>query len=320
MSRGRHATMGPLMRLRTLFGAFQIAAFAVLGGGPLSAAELDLRPGDRVVFVGNTLAERLQLFGHFETRFAAAHADLGLTFRNLAWSADEIHLRPRPLDFGDLESHLAEQEADVALLFFGANESTAGPAALPDFERDLERFVRQLASRPGSDGRSLQCVLVSPIPQERRGLLPDPAPRNAQISAYADAMRRVAEATGVPFVDLYRPMLREMEQRQAPLTVNGVHLGDLGYRLLAGILEEALGAPTGELTMDVQQLEEVRRLVVAKNRLFFDRYRAVNGYYIYGGRKEPFGVVNFPAEMERFDELVAERDGEIAKRLQESGR
>ena len=39
--------------------------------------------------------------------------------------------------------------------------------------------------------------------------------------------------------------------------------------------------------------EAVRR----KNELFFYRWRAVNGEYIYGRRKEPFGVVNFPAEM-----------------------
>ena len=51
-------------------------------------------------------------------------------------------------------------------------------------------------------------------------------------------------------------------------------------------------------------------MVLRKSRLFFDRYRAVNGYYIYGGRKEPFGVHSFPPEMVRFDELVGELDDE----------
>ena len=40
--------------------------------------------------------------------------------------------------------------------------------------------------------------------------------------------------------------------------------------------------------------ETLRNAVVQKNRLFFDRYRAVNGYYIYGERRRPFGVESFP--------------------------
>ena len=34
--------------------------------------------------------------------------------------------------------------------------------------------------------------------------------------------------------------------------------------------------------------------VLEKNLQFFYDYRAINGCYIYGGRKAPFGVVNFP--------------------------
>ena len=44
----------------------------------------------------------------------------------------------------------------------------------------------------------------------------------------------------------------------------------------------------------------------------------MNGYYIYGGRKEPFGVHSFPPEMVRFEELVGELDREAAE-LAQSG-
>jgi hypothetical protein len=53
---------------------------------------------------------------------------------------------------------------------------------------------------------------------------------------------------------------------------------------------------------------ELLALAVEKEQRFFHRYRAVNGEYVYGRRKEPFGVVNFPDEMRRWDELVRESE------------
>lgn len=50
--------------------------------------------------------------------------------------------------------------------------------------------------------------------------------------------------------------------------------------------------------------DDVRALVVEKNRQWFFRWRAVNGEYIYGRRAEPFGVVSFPPEMETLDGMI----------------
>lgn len=48
-----------------------------------------------------------------------------------------------------------------------------------------------------------------------------------------------------------------------------------------------------------------------KNLWFFHRYHAVNGEYIYGRRAKPFGVVNFPVEMQQLDDLVARKEEQI---------
>lgn len=37
----------------------------------------------------------------------------------------------------------------------------------------------------------------------------------------------------------------------------------------------------------------------------------INGFYIYGGRKQPFGVVNFPAEFAKLRKMIAVRDRRI---------
>ena len=57
--------------------------------------QLKLQKGDHVVLIGNTLAERMQYFGNFETNLHSRFPELELVVRNLGWSADEVALRPR---------------------------------------------------------------------------------------------------------------------------------------------------------------------------------------------------------------------------------
>ncbi len=64
-----------------------------------------------------------------------------------------------------------------------------------------------------------------------------------------------------------------------------------------------------------QSYESLRAAVNEKNTQFWYDYRAVNGYYIYGGRKEPFGVVNFPAEFDKLRNMI-----DAARRTRLEGR
>lgn len=64
-------------------------------------------------------------------------------------------------------------------------------------------------------------------------------------------------------------------------------------------------------------VHSVREAVNHKNLQFFDRWRAVNGFYIYGDRRKPFGVVNFPPEMARFEELIRQEELAAGKRIVE---
>jgi hypothetical protein len=48
----------------------------------------ELRDGDRVVFIGDTLIEREQHYGYVELMMTLRWPDRNVTFRNLGWSAD----------------------------------------------------------------------------------------------------------------------------------------------------------------------------------------------------------------------------------------
>jgi lysophospholipase L1-like esterase len=304
-----------------------LAAFVVFL--PLTASAqrgADLRPGDRVVFVGNTLCERMQLFNHFETLLMARYADLNLTIRNLCWSADTPALQPRPLNFGDAPTHLYRQNADVILAFFGQSESFEGQAGVAKFEEDLATWIRANAAAKYNGQTPPRIVLISPTAHEKLARLPriDVDARNRELARYTEAMRKVAGELKVGFVDLHTPTVSLIGGTEVPptqsagvgsLTINGIHLTEHGDRIVGRMLIDALapsgGAAREASAAEVKRLDELRELIRDKNQQFFYRFRPVNAEYVVGRRVEPFGSQNFPGEMKQLDEMVAARDKRI---------
>ena len=104
------------------------------------AAPLELKKGDHVCIIGNTLAERMQHDGWLETLLHARFPNHDLVLRNLGFSGDELALRLRSMDFGSPDQWLATTKTNVVFAFFGYNESFGGGAGLPKFKADLESF------------------------------------------------------------------------------------------------------------------------------------------------------------------------------------
>jgi hypothetical protein len=69
-----------------------LAAFIVALAPQRAAARntniFELKDGDRVVFIGDTLIERERLHGEIEFVLTTHFPDRNVTFRNLGWSAD----------------------------------------------------------------------------------------------------------------------------------------------------------------------------------------------------------------------------------------
>ena len=61
----------------------------------------------------------------------------------------------------------------------------------------------------------------------------------------------------------------------------------------------------------MEQVEALRRATIAKNRLFFHRWRPENETYLFGFRKHEQGKNG--AEIVEFDPLIAEQEAAIAK-------
>jgi putative heme-binding domain-containing protein len=285
-----------------------------------SAGEpLEIKKNDHICFVGNTLADRMQHDGWLETllqsRFPAAH----LVIRNLGFSGDELTLRLRSAGFGSPDEHLTRNKTDVIFSFFGYNEAYAGAPGLEGFEKDLQEFIDH-ARRQRYNGKTPpRLVLFSPIAHEnlRDRNLPDGSANNKNLELYTAAMRGVAQRMHVPFVDLFHETQKLYRESPRPLTINGVHLNEHGNRLVAEAIDRLLFSPAPAASRDPQALEKLRAAVLDKNLVWFNRYRTVDGYSIYGGRADLKFVdgqtnrVVAQREMEVLDVMTANRDRRI---------
>jgi lysophospholipase L1-like esterase len=217
---------------------------ALLASPSIRAADaFELGQGDRVVLLGNTLVEREQRFGYWETALTARFPDRDVTFRNLGWSGDTVFGEARA-GFGSvadgfrhLTEHVLALKPTVLLIAYGTNEAFDGEAGLPRFVRGLETLLDALAPAKA------RVVLLSPLSHENLGPpLPDPAKQNKNLELYTDAIRKVAEKRGCTFADLFH---LSSEAEGEPLTDNGMHLTGFGYWKTAALLEQGLGWKTG---------------------------------------------------------------------------
>jgi glucose/arabinose dehydrogenase len=274
-------------------------------------AKVTLKKGDRIVIIGNTLAERMQQYGNFEALLYSRFPGLDLVVRDLGWSADELTIRMRSLNFKDHGHNLTDHKPDVLIACFGFNESFGGPAGLAKFESDLENFIQEMTTTKYNGVAPPQLVLVSPIAHENlhRRTLPDGAKNNENLKLYSEAMARLAGKHGVVFVDLFTPTASLMQGAKRPWTINGIHLNAFGDEQVARLIDEALFGPRPASVK--ADLAKLHREIGEKNLQFWYDYRAINGYYIYGDRKKPFGVVNFPAEFAKLRKMIANRDRRI---------
>ena len=207
-----------------------LVLFALLT--PWARAQTPIRAGDRIAIVGNTFADQLRIHGYLET-LLRQRSDLSV--RNLGWAGDMLAARDRPTGFPTEEATLTGHKTDVIIACFGMGESFDGEAGLQGFRSDLKAFIATHSGKTYNDKSPVRLVLVSPIAQEDLGkLTPALKKRNADLKAYTEAMREVAVAVKLPFVNLYEPSQYLMAEQAGPnLTANGVTLNQFGYWALS---------------------------------------------------------------------------------------
>jgi lysophospholipase L1-like esterase len=270
---------------------------------------LELKDGDCVVLIGSALIEREQRYGYWEAALTARFPGKAIRFRNLGWSGDTVFGEAQAGfgtaadGFKHLKEHVLSLKPTVIIVGYGTNEAFDGKPGLPRFVAGLNTLLDALAPTKA------QVVLLSPLKQEALGRpLPDPTAQNESLRLYVQAIREVAAQRGSRFVDLFNTA--SPEESVAHLTDDEVHLTAFGYRAMVPALMRGLGLdPTKG--PEVEQSERLRAAIVAKNWLYFHRWRPQNETYLFGFRKHEQG--QNAVEIPKFDPLVAEAEKEITK-------
>ncbi len=298
---------------------------------------LKLRKGSHIVLIGNNLGSRMMNYGHFETEMQLRYADSSLFIRNMCDGGDTPGFRPhssRPLPwafpgaeqfqtefaknsgsqghFETPDQWLSRLQADIIVAFFGFSESFKGKEGLATYKAELDAFVKHtLAQRYNGSSRP-QLALVSPVAFENlsdRMDVPDGKKENAHLLLYMQAMKEVALANDVLFVDAFNPSRQWYAASAEPLTIDGSQLNDAGYKKLGLLLSDAL---FGKVKVKHEERRAlVREAVLEKNWMWHNDYKIPNGVHAYGRRYNPFGPDNYPAEIEKIREMTAIRDRAI---------
>jgi azurin len=249
------------------------------------SAQIELKQGDSIAILGSGVADRSQHYGWLEAMLQQANAGKDLSFRNLAFSGDEINtwhrVGDKPEDFGTRDQWLAKVKADVVFAFYGYNESFDGYEGIEAFKKNVADFIDQMKAQNFSGKAAPRLVLFSSIALEK---LPNPSlppveDKNTNLQNYAAAMSEVAAAKGVTFVNLFEPTQKAFAASAEAETLNGLYQNEAGDKAIAAA---AFKAMTGKDAPEISA--KLRQAVLDKNWEWHQRYRTVDGYNIYSGR------------------------------------
>lgn len=292
--------------------------------------------GERVVFIGNGLAERDVWYSRLETELHMRFPDQELFVRNMGKPGDTPGFRPHASRgsqwafpgaekfhpnhqhhegigfFPTPDQWLTHLKAETVVAFFGYNESFDGEAGLSNFEAELTAWVKHTFTKAYNGQYAPRVVLVSPIAFEDLSdhrHLPDGKKENENLASYTAAMKRVVSQYGLTFVDLFSRTKRLYQKQDEPFTINGFAPTEAAYQQIAGWLADDLFGVTPRISKADPDL--LHAAVKQKDYMWNNDYNLVNGVHTHGRRYNPYGPQNYPDELKKTREMAYLRDERI---------
>lgn len=209
---------------------------------------------NRIVFLGGTMISRMDKHGYLENAITVNWPQHDITFRNLAWPADDVFGTARSefgsahntrswqppkgevgFGFETLKGQLAQALPSTLIVGYG------GEAAFADTVAKQGRFeagYRALIDELEKTGATL--VLLTPILNaSHEKILPEVEERNERLKKAARFILALAEAREHYGIDLIADSPFGDDPGQ--FYENGVHLNERGYRRLAFHIGAQLG-------------------------------------------------------------------------------
>ncbi|MFC5051201.1 PVC-type heme-binding CxxCH protein [Rubritalea spongiae] len=305
-----------------------------------SGDTLKIAPNSHITVIGGGLASRMVKFSEFETELQVRYPDLKLTIRNMGDEGNTPGFRPHPgrdadkqfafpgakeLVRKDLQANskpgghfetpdqwLTKLNTDVVIACFGYASAFDGPEELDRYKKELDAFLKHTKAQKYNGKSAPQIALVSPIAFEDQSAdfdVPNGETENKNLALYTTAMKEVAAANGVLFVDAFSASSDWYKNEEEYLTQDGFQLNRQGYKALASFLADSVFGKAEEKAESNR--EAILAAVEEKNWVWHNYFKIPNGVHVYGRRFKPYGPGNYPDELKKAAEMTAVRDQAI---------
>lgn len=239
-----------------------VLALVLLASAALPAQEAAkpvLRKGQRIAVVGDSITEQKLYSRYLELYLLACLPELDLKVIQLGWSGETA-----PGFAARMDNDLLPWKPDVATTCYGMNDGGYKPYDDATGRR-YEAATRDIVSRLKKAGATV--VVGSPGAVDRRFFrkgAEDARMYNDTLGKLRDVARKVAEAEGMPFADVFQPMIAAAEKAKPVLGEeydvcgkDGFHPGPNGHLVMAYAFLRGLGVDgrIGEITLDAAKGE-----------------------------------------------------------------
>lgn len=274
----------------------------------MRAEGLHLQSNDVVAVIGGGDMSALQWTGHLDVFLTTAEP--GVKVRNLAREGDTVFTQKRDFGFPSVLESVWKVDATLLIISFARMESLEGTNRLGEFKAACQKFLGLFPSQ--------RKALVLPVAFENPGRpLPDVSKRNGDLEAYSEVLKQL----GVPVLDVRKHFQGRMTKDGVGLSPEGEYQLARGIALELGLNEIVNKAGPVDLNGNWSnpQFEDMRRVAIEKNKLWFHYYRPQNWAFLGGDRTtQPSSRDHidpkkrwFPAEMEQFVPLIQSKEKEL---------
>jgi lysophospholipase L1-like esterase len=223
---------------------FTLAAFGLFLSLAVAGAEEQLKKGDRLVFLGDSITEGGAAPGGYirliEAQLQKKHKDLDLKVIGAGISGNKVPDLQRRL-----QRDVLAKKPTIVLIYIGINDVWHGendPARGTSPEAYVAGLKEIIGKCQKAGARVILCT-PSVIGEKADGS----NKLDALLDKYAELSRKVAKEAGVKVCDLRKAFLEHLKtanpdkKRTGILTSDGVHLNPAGNKFVAEVMLKSLG-------------------------------------------------------------------------------
>ncbi len=243
---------------------FTTLSLALLSLGPtrtISAEETELKAGDRIVFLGDSITQAGAAPGGYVTlvkeAVAARAKDQKIEVIGAGISGNKVpDLEKR------LEKDVLAHKPTIVVIYIGINDVWHSQSGMGTPKEEFDAGLRRIVKRINDAGARVILCTASVIGEKTDGS----NPLDKMLDEYCDVSRTVAKETKSQLLDLRNHFLKHLKEHNRDnadknqLTSDGVHLNPAGNRFVADRMLDALGAAAAPSATD----KKLRHFVVFK--------------------------------------------------------